>query len=102
MSVSKPLITPCLWFDSEGEEAARFYTSIFPNSEILHISHYTEVSSLIWLSLAMTLLAPPAGSCLGDLACLAASEEAPDDDSGFDADETSKMSGCATHENDNG
>jgi hypothetical protein len=91
MSVSKPLITPCLWFDSEGEEAARFYTSIFPNSEILHISHYTEVSSLIWLSSAMMLLVPPAGSCLGDLACLAASEEVPDNDSGFDnADETSK------------
>ena len=26
-------ITPCLWFDTEGEEAARFYTSIFPNSK---------------------------------------------------------------------
>jgi predicted 3-demethylubiquinone-9 3-methyltransferase (glyoxalase superfamily) len=26
-------ITPCLWFDTEGEEAARFYTSLFPNSK---------------------------------------------------------------------
>lgn len=42
MSISNPLITPCLWFDNEGEDAARFYTSIFPDSEILHISHYTE------------------------------------------------------------
>jgi hypothetical protein len=25
-------ITPCLWFDTEGEEAATFYTSVFPNS----------------------------------------------------------------------
>jgi predicted 3-demethylubiquinone-9 3-methyltransferase (glyoxalase superfamily) len=33
-------ITPCLWFDTEGEEAARFYTSIFPNSHIVHIAHY--------------------------------------------------------------
>jgi hypothetical protein len=91
MSVSKPLITPCLWFDNEGEEAARFYTSIFPNSEILHISHYTEVSSLIWLSPAMKPLVLPAGSCLGDPACLAASKEPADDESGFDdADETSK------------
>ena len=33
-------ITPCLWFDSDGEEAAGFYTSIFENSRILHVSHY--------------------------------------------------------------
>jgi predicted 3-demethylubiquinone-9 3-methyltransferase (glyoxalase superfamily) len=33
-------ITPCLWFDSEGEEAARFYTSVFPNSRIVDIAHY--------------------------------------------------------------
>ena len=26
-------LTPCLWFDTEGEEAARFYTSIFPDSK---------------------------------------------------------------------
>ena len=35
-------ITPCLWFDSEGEEAAKFYTSIFPNSKIGDISRYGE------------------------------------------------------------
>jgi predicted 3-demethylubiquinone-9 3-methyltransferase (glyoxalase superfamily) len=33
-------ITPCLWFDSEAEEAARFYVSIFRNSRIGHISYY--------------------------------------------------------------
>jgi len=33
-------ITPCLWFDTEGEEAATFYTSIFENSRIVHVSHY--------------------------------------------------------------
>ena len=33
-------ITPCLWFDSDGEEAAAFYTGIFENSRILHVSHY--------------------------------------------------------------
>ena len=27
-------ITPCLWFDDQAEEAARFYTSLFPNSRI--------------------------------------------------------------------
>jgi predicted 3-demethylubiquinone-9 3-methyltransferase (glyoxalase superfamily) len=35
-------ITPCLWFDCEVEEAARFYTSIFKNSKIGHISRYGE------------------------------------------------------------
>ena len=33
-------ITPCLWFDTEGEEAAKFYTSVFPNSKILEVTHY--------------------------------------------------------------
>jgi predicted 3-demethylubiquinone-9 3-methyltransferase (glyoxalase superfamily) len=35
-------ITPCLWFDSEAEEAANFYTSIFKNSKITKISRYGE------------------------------------------------------------
>ena len=35
-----PKITPWLWFDTEGEEAAQFYTSVFPNSKIGHISRY--------------------------------------------------------------
>lgn len=34
--------TPCLWFDTQAEEAARFYTSIFPKSRILGISYYGE------------------------------------------------------------
>lgn len=33
-------ITPCLWFDDQGEEAATFYTGIFQNSRILNVSHY--------------------------------------------------------------
>jgi predicted 3-demethylubiquinone-9 3-methyltransferase (glyoxalase superfamily) len=33
-------ITPCLWFDNQAEEAARFYTSIFRNSRIGRISRY--------------------------------------------------------------
>jgi predicted 3-demethylubiquinone-9 3-methyltransferase (glyoxalase superfamily) len=37
-----PKITPCLWFDTEGEDAARFYTSLFPNSKILEVSRYGE------------------------------------------------------------
>jgi len=35
-------ITACLWFDTEGEEAANFYTSMFNNSRILDISRYGE------------------------------------------------------------
>jgi predicted 3-demethylubiquinone-9 3-methyltransferase (glyoxalase superfamily) len=35
-------ITPCLWFDTEGEEAAKFYTSIFPKSKILDVARYGE------------------------------------------------------------
>jgi predicted 3-demethylubiquinone-9 3-methyltransferase (glyoxalase superfamily) len=33
-------LTPCLWFDTEGEEAADFYTSVFPNSRIVDIARY--------------------------------------------------------------
>ena len=36
---AKP-ISPCLWFDRDGEEAAKFYVSIFPNSSIDTLSHY--------------------------------------------------------------
>lgn len=38
-----PDIEPCLWFDTEAEEAAKFYVSVFPNSKITRVSHYTEV-----------------------------------------------------------
>src|SRR5262245_49285699 len=38
-------ITTCLWFDSEGEEAAKFYVSIFKNSRIVGITHYDAESS---------------------------------------------------------
>jgi predicted 3-demethylubiquinone-9 3-methyltransferase (glyoxalase superfamily) len=33
-------ITPCLWFDSNAEEAAKFYTSIFKNSKVAKVSRY--------------------------------------------------------------
>ena len=35
-----PQITPNLWFDTEGEDAATFYTSVFPNSKIVEITRY--------------------------------------------------------------
>jgi predicted 3-demethylubiquinone-9 3-methyltransferase (glyoxalase superfamily) len=33
-------LTPCLWFDTDGEDAAKFYTSVFPNSRILDVARY--------------------------------------------------------------
>jgi predicted 3-demethylubiquinone-9 3-methyltransferase (glyoxalase superfamily) len=35
-------ITPCLWFDSEAEQAAKFYVGIFKNSKIGKITRYGE------------------------------------------------------------
>lgn len=36
-------LTPCLWFDSEAEDAANHYVEIFPNSRIGRISRYGKV-----------------------------------------------------------
>jgi predicted 3-demethylubiquinone-9 3-methyltransferase (glyoxalase superfamily) len=38
-------ITPCLWFDTEAEDAASFYTSIFDDSRIVEVVRYLEGSS---------------------------------------------------------
>jgi predicted 3-demethylubiquinone-9 3-methyltransferase (glyoxalase superfamily) len=35
-------LTTCLWFDTEAEEAAHFYTSVFKNSRILEVSRYGD------------------------------------------------------------
>ena len=35
-------IIPNLWFDTEAEEAAEFYCSVFPNSRVVAKTHYTE------------------------------------------------------------
>ena len=37
-----PQITPNLWFDTQSEEAAEFYVSVFPNSKITNVTHYGE------------------------------------------------------------
>ena len=34
-------ITPFLWFDNQAEEAANFYVSVFKNSKVKQITHYT-------------------------------------------------------------
>jgi predicted 3-demethylubiquinone-9 3-methyltransferase (glyoxalase superfamily) len=43
----KSKIVPCLWFDSQGEEAARFYTGIFPESKIVDVTRYPDVGQEI-------------------------------------------------------
>jgi predicted 3-demethylubiquinone-9 3-methyltransferase (glyoxalase superfamily) len=35
-----PKITPFLWFDTQAEEAANFYVSVFPNSRIVSVDRY--------------------------------------------------------------
>ncbi len=37
-----PRITPNLWFDTQSKEAAEFYVSVFPNSEIRNVSYYND------------------------------------------------------------
>ncbi len=46
MTIQQPTagtsISPCLWFDHELEEAAAFYTALFPNSSIGHLARYGD------------------------------------------------------------
>jgi predicted 3-demethylubiquinone-9 3-methyltransferase (glyoxalase superfamily) len=37
-----PRITPNLWFDTQGQQAAELYVSVFPNSRITNVSYYGE------------------------------------------------------------
>jgi predicted 3-demethylubiquinone-9 3-methyltransferase (glyoxalase superfamily) len=37
-----PKITPWLWFDMNAEDAAQFYTTVFPNSRVGEITYYGE------------------------------------------------------------
>jgi predicted 3-demethylubiquinone-9 3-methyltransferase (glyoxalase superfamily) len=37
-----PQITPNLWFDTQAEDAAEFYVSVFPNSKITDVAYYGE------------------------------------------------------------
>lgn len=40
--MNKHPIVPCVWFDDEAEEAARFYSSIFPGGRVAAVSRYPE------------------------------------------------------------
>jgi predicted 3-demethylubiquinone-9 3-methyltransferase (glyoxalase superfamily) len=50
-------IAPCLWFDDQAEEAAQFYTSIFPNSRVVRVSRYGEAGREIHQKPAGSVLA---------------------------------------------
>jgi predicted 3-demethylubiquinone-9 3-methyltransferase (glyoxalase superfamily) len=39
---SSPRLSPCLWFDTQAEEAANFYIGIFPDSRIIKVTHFTD------------------------------------------------------------
>jgi len=40
----KQKITPNLWFDTEAEQAASFYTSVFKNSRVVNVTRYPEAA----------------------------------------------------------
>jgi predicted 3-demethylubiquinone-9 3-methyltransferase (glyoxalase superfamily) len=42
MPIAGKSITACLWFDTQAEEAAEFYCSVFKNSKITQVSRYPE------------------------------------------------------------
>ena len=42
MAIAPQKITPMLWFDTQAEEAAQFYMSIFPNSKIVTTTRYGD------------------------------------------------------------
>jgi predicted 3-demethylubiquinone-9 3-methyltransferase (glyoxalase superfamily) len=50
------MITPCLWFDDQAEEAVAFYTGIFPDSRITRISRYGEAGHEIHGKAAGTVM----------------------------------------------
>jgi predicted 3-demethylubiquinone-9 3-methyltransferase (glyoxalase superfamily) len=42
-----PPITPCLWFNSNAEEAVNFYLTVFKNAKITHITHYAKATEKV-------------------------------------------------------
>ena len=46
MQLNHPL-TPCLWFDTQAEDAAKLYCSVFPNSKITAVSRFPDAGQEI-------------------------------------------------------
>jgi predicted 3-demethylubiquinone-9 3-methyltransferase (glyoxalase superfamily) len=42
MAIAKHKIAPCLWFDTQAEEAAKFYCSVFKNSKLGRVSRFPD------------------------------------------------------------
>src|SRR5476651_487707 len=42
MQITRPKIMPCLWFDTQAEDAAKFYVSVFKNSKMGELSRYVK------------------------------------------------------------
>lgn len=55
-TMTNPKVSTCLWYDSQAEEAARFYVSLFDNSEITHVMRRApeETPLLVTFTLAGT------------------------------------------------
>jgi len=47
MPIGRKAITPCLWFDTQSEDAAKLYCAVFPNSKITAISRYFDAGQEI-------------------------------------------------------
>jgi len=47
MPIAKQKITPCLWFDTRAEEAAKFYVSVFKNGRIRNVSRFPDAGKEI-------------------------------------------------------
>ena len=62
MPITTKKITPCLWFDTQAEDAANFYISIFKNSRIGRISRYGKEGYEIHGKKAGTVLTVDAGN----------------------------------------
>lgn len=45
--MSPQKITPCLWFDTQAEEASNLYVSVFKNSKIVRIERYPDAGQEI-------------------------------------------------------
>jgi predicted 3-demethylubiquinone-9 3-methyltransferase (glyoxalase superfamily) len=56
MPTVKQKIAPCLWFDTQAEDAAKFYTSIFKNSRIKQVSRYGEAGREVHSKKAGTVM----------------------------------------------
>jgi predicted 3-demethylubiquinone-9 3-methyltransferase (glyoxalase superfamily) len=59
MSIAKHKIMPCLWFDTQAEQAANFYCSIFKNSKIGKISRFPEAGQEVHKKPAGSVMVVP-------------------------------------------